>query len=93
MSWTPFIVYLVAENYQVDGELWDLERPLEKSVKLELLDFENAEGELPRAWVQSVLSSCAVTRQKSFLAFLCPRSRGGCRKALRLSPLSWSPDG
>ena len=30
---------------QVDGELWDLERPLEKSVKLELLDFEHPEGE------------------------------------------------
>ncbi|KAI0249798.1 hypothetical protein BJV78DRAFT_1225011 [Lactifluus subvellereus] len=29
---------------KVDGELWDLERPLEKSVKLELLDFENPEG-------------------------------------------------
>ncbi|KAI0293901.1 Threonyl/alanyl tRNA synthetase, partial [Russula brevipes] len=29
----------------VDGELWDLERPLEKSIKLELLDFEHPEGE------------------------------------------------
>ncbi|KAG6826171.1 threonyl-tRNA synthetase [Tricholoma furcatifolium] len=29
---------------KVDGELWDLERPLEKSVKLELLDFEHPEG-------------------------------------------------
>lgn len=29
----------------VDGELWDLTRPLEKSCKLELLDFENIEGE------------------------------------------------
>ncbi|KAK3677389.1 threonyl-tRNA synthetase [Recurvomyces mirabilis] len=29
---------------QVDGELWDLERPLEKSCKLELLDFEHPEG-------------------------------------------------
>lgn len=28
----------------VDGELWDLTRPLEKSCKLELLDFENIEG-------------------------------------------------
>ena len=28
-----------------DGEqLWDLERPLEKSVKLEFLDFEHPEG-------------------------------------------------
>ncbi|EKM78406.1 hypothetical protein AGABI1DRAFT_60603 [Agaricus bisporus var. burnettii JB137-S8] len=29
---------------KVDGVLWDLERPLEKSVKLELLDFEDPEG-------------------------------------------------
>ncbi len=28
----------------VDGELWDLTRPLEKSCKLELIDFENIEG-------------------------------------------------
>lgn len=31
---------------QVDGTLWDLERPLEGSCKLELLDFENSEGTL-----------------------------------------------
>lgn len=29
---------------KVDGELWDLDRPLEQSVKLELLDFEHPEG-------------------------------------------------
>ncbi|KAI8997810.1 hypothetical protein BDB01DRAFT_846418 [Pilobolus umbonatus] len=29
---------------KVDGELWDLVRPLEKSCKLELIDFENEEG-------------------------------------------------
>ncbi|KAF5963040.1 threonyl-tRNA synthetase, partial [Fusarium coicis] len=29
---------------RVDGELWDLTRPLEKSCKLELLDFEHTEG-------------------------------------------------
>ena len=29
---------------RVDGELWDLERPFEKSCKLELLDFEHPEG-------------------------------------------------
>ncbi|KAI8056534.1 uncharacterized protein B0P05DRAFT_560058 [Gilbertella persicaria] len=31
---------------KVDGELWDLGRPLEKSCKLELLDFENEEGKM-----------------------------------------------
>lgn len=29
---------------EVDGELWDLERPLEKSCRLKLLDFEHPEG-------------------------------------------------
>ncbi|OAD07919.1 hypothetical protein MUCCIDRAFT_168698 [Mucor lusitanicus CBS 277.49] len=31
---------------KVDGELWDLTRPLEGSCKLELLDFENDEGKM-----------------------------------------------
>lgn len=30
---------------KVDGELWDLTRPMEKSCKLELIDFESEEGE------------------------------------------------
>ena len=30
---------------KVDGNLWDLERPLEKACSLELLDFEHPEGE------------------------------------------------
>lgn len=29
---------------KVDGDLWDLDRPLEASCKLELLDFEHPEG-------------------------------------------------
>ncbi|OAD79199.1 hypothetical protein PHYBLDRAFT_106919 [Phycomyces blakesleeanus NRRL 1555(-)] len=29
---------------KVNGELWDLERPIEESCKLELIDFENPEG-------------------------------------------------
>lgn len=29
---------------RVDGELWDMDRPLEKSAKLELLDFDHPEG-------------------------------------------------
>lgn len=29
---------------KVDGELWDLTRPMEKSCKLELIDFESDEG-------------------------------------------------
>ncbi|KAI9015255.1 hypothetical protein CLU79DRAFT_765853 [Phycomyces nitens] len=29
---------------KVNGELWDLERPVEESCKLELIDFENPEG-------------------------------------------------
>ena len=33
---------------KVDGELWDLDRPLEKPCKLELLDFEHPEGKCKR---------------------------------------------
>ena len=29
---------------QVNGELWDLDRPLEESCQLELLDFEHPKG-------------------------------------------------
>lgn len=29
---------------KVDGELWDLTRPFEKSCQLELIDFESEEG-------------------------------------------------
>jgi len=65
MSWISFTVYLAAENYQVDGELWDLERPLEKSVKIELLDFENPEGELPRSWFSYVFISCHQAKRFS----------------------------
>lgn len=39
----PLIYFLLL--FKVDGELWDLERPLEKPCKLELLDFEHPEGE------------------------------------------------
>jgi threonyl-tRNA synthetase len=31
---------------KVNGQLWDLERPLESDCKLELLDFEDPEGRL-----------------------------------------------
>lgn len=36
----------------MDNVLWDLERPLEKSCKLELLDFDHAEGQylICRLW-------------------------------------------
>ena len=33
---------------KVDGEVWDLERPLEKSCSLELLTFDDPEGRPPK---------------------------------------------
>ena len=33
---------------KVDGEVWDLERPLEKSCSLELLTFDDPEGRSPK---------------------------------------------
>jgi len=38
----PYDVFFFVN--QVDGTLWDLERPLEKSCKLELINFEHPEG-------------------------------------------------
>ena len=58
---------------KVDGELWDLERPLEKSVKLELLDFEHPEGQKFKIyWVHS---SHDWFREESVLALVCPCTR------------------
>lgn len=57
-SWetTPFQVALsmsksLADKIviaKVDGELWDLERPFEKSSTLQLFDFDTPEGKLER---------------------------------------------
>ena len=44
---------------KVNGELWDLERPLEGSVSLELLDFEHPDGSvLPYTSVYVTHDSC-----------------------------------
>jgi len=40
---------------KVNGELWDLERPLEGSVSLELLDFEHPEGSVISPFLRSLL--------------------------------------
>jgi threonyl-tRNA synthetase len=36
--------YPLLTHQQVNGEVWDLERPLEGPCSLELLDFEHPEG-------------------------------------------------
>lgn len=48
---------------EVDGEVWDLERPLEKSCRLRLLDFEHPEGKKV-FWHSSahLLGECAERR-------------------------------
>jgi len=40
---------------QVDGELWDLDRPLEGHCSLQLLKFEDDEGWLASCWVELFL--------------------------------------
>ena len=42
-----FVIDFIYSDYlrQVNGQLWDIDRPLEGSCKLELLDFEHPEGE------------------------------------------------
>jgi hypothetical protein len=38
------LTFLCSLFFQVDGNLWDLSRPLEKSCKLSVVDFESPEG-------------------------------------------------
>jgi hypothetical protein len=65
---------------KVDGVLWDLERPLEKSASLELLDFEHPEGEHRSVFTIACISS--PSRQTGILAFKCTCSWRGSGKAL-----------
>lgn len=63
---------------KVDGTLWDLERPLEKSCKLELLDFEHPEGicHATKLWsmlLASVLTLSSIERQEGVLALFRAR--------------------
>jgi len=60
---------------KVNGELWDLERPLEGSVSLELLDFEHPDGlVLPVPPFLSLMIP-VEPRQTCVLAFICPCPR------------------
>ena len=83
--------------FKVDGELWDLERPLEKSCKLELLDFEHPEGKC-RRFLFCLSGPIKVSfytfyyyfRKKGLLAFFCACSGRGCRETLWLPSMSRS---
>ncbi|KAK4058265.1 threonyl-tRNA synthetase [Microbotryomycetes sp. JL221] len=62
---------------KVDGELWDLERPFEKSSSLELLDFEHPEGK--RVWWHSsahILGECCERHYGAHLAIGPPTDEG-----------------
>ena len=73
---------------RVDGELWDLDRPLEKSCRLELLDFEHPEGQFRSVVVlMGREADSKQRRQKGFLAFECACPRRSCRTAFWLSPV------
>lgn len=54
---------------QVDGELWDLTRPLEKSCKLELIDFENIEGK--KVFWHSSAHILGEACERRFGCYLC----------------------
>lgn len=60
---------------KVNGELWDLERPLEGSVNLELLDFEHPDGLILSYSSFAVAYDSCEPRQTCVLAFIgpCPR--------------------
>ncbi|KAJ4196506.1 Threonine--tRNA ligase [Fusarium falciforme] len=53
----------------VDGELWDLTRPLEKSCKLELLDFEHPEGK--KVFWHSSAHILGEAAERRFGCYLC----------------------
>jgi threonyl-tRNA synthetase len=74
----------------VDGEVWDLERPLEASCKLELLDFEHPEGSTPSYPYSFAFSDTILYRKTRFLALVCTRLGRSRRTSLRLPSLSWS---
>ncbi|GAA5824918.1 hypothetical protein JCM3770_002293 [Rhodotorula araucariae] len=62
---------------KVDGELWDLERPFEKSASLELLDFEHPEGK--KVWWHSsahILGECCERHYGCHLAIGPPTDEG-----------------
>ncbi|KAF9011877.1 tars protein [Cyathus striatus] len=54
---------------KVDGDLWDLERPLEKSCKLQLLDFEHPEGK--RVFWHSSAHVLGEATERHFGCHLC----------------------
>ncbi|KAL7274332.1 threonyl-tRNA synthetase [Rhizina undulata] len=54
---------------RVDGGLWDLERPLEKSCNLELLDFEHSEGK--RVFWHSSAHVLGEAAERRFGCHLC----------------------
>ncbi|KAH6604671.1 threonyl-trna synthetase [Trichoderma cornu-damae] len=53
----------------VDGELWDLTRPLEKSCKLELIDFEDEEGK--KVFWHSSAHILGEAAERRFGCYLC----------------------
>ncbi|CAE6372385.1 unnamed protein product [Rhizoctonia solani] len=54
---------------KVDGNLWDLERPLEKSCSLELLDFDHPEGK--RVFWHSSAHVLGEAAEKHYGCHLC----------------------
>ena len=54
---------------RVDGELWDLTRPLEKSCKLELIDFEDIEGK--KVFWHSSAHILGEACERRFGCYLC----------------------
>ncbi|RDA92322.1 hypothetical protein CP533_3287 [Ophiocordyceps camponoti-saundersi (nom. inval.)] len=54
---------------RVDGELWDITRPLEKSCKLELIDFEDIEGK--KVFWHSSAHILGEAAERRFGCFLC----------------------
>lgn len=71
----------------VDGEVWDLDRSLEKSCELELIDYEHRELSVSAQSGTDVLTD---PRKEGLLALQCTRTRASSIEAIRMLPLQRS---
>ncbi len=91
----PFPVLPLTSLSQVNGELWDLERPLEGSCTLSLLDFDSPDNNFEARqvfWHSSahVLGeSCERHFEGCCLGYGPPQEEGGFFYEMRLKDNRW----
>jgi threonyl-tRNA synthetase len=79
---------------RLDGDsskLWDLDRPLEKSCKLELVPFDDEQGQMVRMASPLAFSGVDLHGAAGILAFERPHPRRGLRAKIRVQSLHRTP--